>query len=122
MTSLHFESPFLKGGAAPFHSEPAALELLATKTLVGSMGQVKNPHAAIASTRHKGNNPGADTAEAIREALGGRAQVGAGRQPHEPDGETVLVAQADLDAVVVDNDRDVLTWDGSRGVSSSSFS
>jgi predicted DNA-binding protein (UPF0278 family) len=58
-------------------------------------------------------------AEVIREALGGRAQVGAGRQPHEADGETVLVAQTDLDAVVVDDDWGILTWDGSHGVSSS---
>jgi len=36
-----------------------------------------------------------------------------------PDGEAVLVSQADLDAVVVDDDRDVLTFDGLPGVSSS---
>jgi hypothetical protein len=57
-------------------------------------------------------------AEVVGEALGGRAQVGTGGQSHEPDGETVLVAQADLDAVVVDDDGDVLTWDGSHGLSS----
>src|SRR5665811_2145884 len=58
-------------------------------------------------------------AEVVGVALGGGTQVGTGGQPHEPDRETVLVAQADLDAVVVDDDRDVLTWDGLHGVSSS---
>jgi hypothetical protein len=53
-------------------------------------------------------------AEVVGETDGGWAQVRAGWQPHEPDRETVLVAQTDLDAVVVDDDRDVLTWDSSH--------
>jgi hypothetical protein len=39
----------------------------------------------------------------------------AGGKADEPDGETVLIAQADLDSVVLDHYRDVLTWDGSHG-------
>jgi hypothetical protein len=50
-------------------------------------------------------------AEVARQASGRGTKVRAGRQTHEPDGETVLVTQANLDAVVRDNDGDVLTWD-----------
>jgi hypothetical protein len=52
-------------------------------------------------------------AEVVGQALGRGAKVPSGWQPHEPDRATVLVAQADLDAVVRDDDRGVLSWDTS---------
>lgn len=53
-------------------------------------------------------------AKVIRQAFGGGPQVSAGRQPHEPDRGAVLVAQADLDTILPNDDGDILTWSGSH--------
>jgi hypothetical protein len=55
-------------------------------------------------------------AQIVRQALGGGAQVRAGRQPNEPDHHSVLVKNTNLDAAVRDRDGNFLAWDGAHRI------
>jgi hypothetical protein len=85
------------------------VERLAGDEVLVAVGGV-HPHAALEHVP-----PVRAGAQVIGQALGGGAQVGAGRQPDEADHHAGLIEDADLEIAVGDRDGHVLTGDGTHG-------